>query len=291
MRTTVYENYRDNRDFREKFYQFTLTVFPGLDFKKWYEKGYWSDHYVPYSIIDENRIVSNVSISRMDLIIDGEKFRGIQMGTVGTIAGYRNRGLSRYLMDYVIDKYDPISDVMFLFANETVLDFYPKFGFNHHQEIIFKSSKIPDSNYSAIKLNLNEKSDSDIATKLLNKRRELTQLFGATEYDYITQWHLINVFPDNLIYLNEEEVIIICSERGKQLHLWDVIFIKPIDLASIIPKIIKNKDLQSILYYFPPDQLSFDYDKVVPDFDSHLFFRGKFNLEGRDFKFPITAQT
>jgi hypothetical protein len=128
-----------------------------------------------------------------------------------------------------------------------------------------------------------------ITANLLNNRRKLTQIFGATEYDYITQWHPINVFPDNLIYLKEEEVIFICTEKEKQLHLWDAIFTKPIELTSITPNIIQNKDLQPILYYFPPDQLSIDYDEIVPDYDSHLFVRGEFILEGTDFKFLTTA--
>ncbi|GIO00553.1 hypothetical protein J5TS2_12210 [Brevibacillus halotolerans] len=50
---------------------------------------------------------------------------------------YRNKGLSGKLMHYIIDKYEKECDFIYLFANETVLDFYPKFGFEKLQESSF----------------------------------------------------------------------------------------------------------------------------------------------------------
>jgi predicted acetyltransferase len=75
-------------------------VFPRADFKTWYLKGYWSDHYIPHSIIRDNNIIANVSISKMKILINGKCIKGIQLGTVGTLAGYRNQGLSRLLMTH-----------------------------------------------------------------------------------------------------------------------------------------------------------------------------------------------
>jgi hypothetical protein len=81
----VLENYRDNDILRHKFYEFTNTVFPGIDFAEWYNRGFWEDEYLPFSIVMDDKIVSNVSITRMRLIIDGRRIDGIQIGTVGTI--------------------------------------------------------------------------------------------------------------------------------------------------------------------------------------------------------------
>lgn len=41
---------------------------------------------------------------------------------------YRKRGLSKRLMNKVLEEYENKYDFMFLFANHNVLDFYPKFG-------------------------------------------------------------------------------------------------------------------------------------------------------------------
>jgi hypothetical protein len=194
----------------------------------------------------------------MKILINSENINGIQIGTVGTIPEYRNRGLSRYLMEHVIDKYDPFCNIFFLFANESVLDFYPKFGFKPYNEVIFNSSSdIPYSDYSARKLNINNNTDIDIINKNLSERLVLTHLFGATDYDFITHWHLLNVFSDNLLYVENEEVIFICAEEKDQLHIWDVIFSKPFNLHTVVSKIIKDEKLKSILYYFPTKNLNF----------------------------------
>ena len=137
------------------------------------------------------------------IILSNDKIlKGIQIGAVGTIPEYQNRGLSRYLMEYVIDKYDPVSDIIFLFANETVLDFYPKFGFKPHQEFIFKSSSdLPKPDYSARKLKLTDKRDLEIINKILSKRLDLTKLFSAKDYDFITQ----NQYKRSFAYLREDK--------------------------------------------------------------------------------------
>lgn len=38
---------------------------------------------------------------------------------------YRNQGLAAKLLNHIIGKYEKEYDYIYLFANETVLDFYP----------------------------------------------------------------------------------------------------------------------------------------------------------------------
>ena len=199
---------------RGKFYTFTRALFPGVNFIDWYNQGYWSEKYIPFSVVEDDKVVSNVSISRMKIYIDGDLLDGIQIGTVGTLPEYRNKGLSKFLMNYVLRKYDHLCDIFFLFANDSVLKFYPKFGFKSYQETIFNlSSKIPASNYNARKLNISNTSDLAIIKRTIAKRHTLTKRFGAIGYDFITHWHLLNVFSDKLYYLEDLEVIFICSEK------------------------------------------------------------------------------
>jgi GNAT superfamily N-acetyltransferase len=273
------------------YFPFIETVFPSVSHRSWYEQGWWSDDYMPYSIIENNTIISNVSVSKMEILVDGKIKTGIQIGAVGTIPKYQNQGLSRHLMEYVINKYDSIGDLIFLFANDSVLDFYPKFGFRPVKEVLFRLKSIPRATYAARKLVLSDKNESNLIREYVNQRQTLTRLFGAINYRYVTHWHLINIFPDNIVYIEDNGVICICKEENRKLHLWDVIYTKPIDINSVLSKVIRNKDLREIHFYFPPDQLSFDYDEVIEDEDSHLFVRGDFEVEGREFKFPVTAQT
>lgn len=282
----------DNPVHRALFYDFIGRVYPGLDFKTWYDKGFWPDEYIPHAIIDKNLIVANVSITKMKLLIDGRPVDGIQIGTVGTIPEYRGRGLSGYLMNHVLEQYKDKNEFIFLFANENVVDFYPKFGFTRYNEVIYISeTAIPKSYYSARKLNINLKSDFEIITGLLYSRLDITRLFGARNYVPITMWHIINIFPDKLHYLEDDQIIFITSEDKERMHIRDIIFKKPFDFPSAVSRVKKSDDIKYIYYYFSPDQLNYRYDTVQSCPDSPLFVRGSFPFGDRYFKYPETAQT
>lgn len=54
-----------------------------------------------------------------------------------THPNYRGQGLAKNLLNHVIAKYEDQYDFLYLFANDTVLDFYPKFGFERIEESSF----------------------------------------------------------------------------------------------------------------------------------------------------------
>ncbi|MFC2083677.1 GNAT family N-acetyltransferase [Bacteroidota bacterium] len=288
----IHENYSDNENLRNEFFNLVSKVFPSVDFKEWYSRGFWLDSYIPVSIVKDNKILSNVSITNMKILIKGEYLNGIQVGTVATLPEYRKQGLSRILMEYVLNKFKDSADIFFLFANDSVLNYYPKFGFKRYNEVVFKSeSNIPDSNYSARQLNIQSSSDFSLLQKLLKERQILTTLFGAVEYDFITLWYVLNFFSRNLFYLKEDDTIFIITKDKDKLHIWDIIYTKPIDIVTALSKVIPQDGVKCIHYYFSPDQLNFDYDSVEIDDDSPLFVRGDFVLEKKHFMFPYTART
>ena len=59
----------------------------------------------------------------------------IQLGTIMTDKNYRNQGLSKYLMNIVLKEFSEKNDEVYLFANDSVLYFYPKFGFQKKRNI------------------------------------------------------------------------------------------------------------------------------------------------------------
>jgi predicted GNAT family N-acyltransferase len=58
-----------------------------------------------------------------------------QIGTVMTDPEYRGKGLAAELMNRVIGQYENESEAFYLFANDTVLDFYPRFGFRRMERM------------------------------------------------------------------------------------------------------------------------------------------------------------
>ena len=177
----------------------------------------------------------------MNVFVNGQKRIAAQIGAVGTLPENRHQGLSRYLMNYVIEKLKNEVQFFFLFANETVMNFYPKFGFRNINENIFTSEiKIPKTHFSAKKLNLSNKTDYSLLQDLIKKRKVITKYFGAEKYDYITMWHILNTYYNDLYYLEEEGIIFIKTEKDGDLNIWEVIYDKKFNMQQALNKIISS---------------------------------------------------
>ncbi|SCY35903.1 Acetyltransferase (GNAT) domain-containing protein [Lachnospiraceae bacterium XBB2008] len=101
----------------------------GIDFESWVTQGYFEGDYIPYSFVDEGRIVSNVSANRMKFMQNGSMKYYVQLGTVMTDENYRKQGLAAKLMKHVIEEYEQECDGIYLFGDLSALEFYRKMGF------------------------------------------------------------------------------------------------------------------------------------------------------------------
>lgn len=134
----IMHGYRDDKVLRDSFNQLAEQTF-GLNFEDWYQNGFWRDNYDPHSIVIDGTVVSNVSVNRTDLKVGGKRYRILQLGTVMTAPEHRGRGYGRAIMDYIGRKYADV-DGVYLFANDTVVEYYPKFGFRPGQEWMYRKT-------------------------------------------------------------------------------------------------------------------------------------------------------
>lgn len=287
----IISGYQNNHSNRNEFYKFISIVFPGISFKEWFEKGFWTKKYIPYSITKNDEIISNVCVTMMDVLIHGQKKKAIQIGAIGTIPEYRNQGLSSKLMNIVLAKYLNKVDFFFLYANESVLEYYPKFGFKSIEEFQF-TSHLNDvyQKYAARPLKLNNSSDLKLIRKLIDKRIALTKEFGATQYGAVSWWHILNTFRTDLHYLQELDTIVIKKEDNGTIHIYDIICKKRINIDNVIYKIGKSKETKTIKYYFPPDQFNFGNLKIEK-VNTGLYVFGNIEFGNIPFRFPETAIT
>lgn len=284
-------NYRDNDLHRNYFFQFISKIFPSISFVEWYEKGFWTENYIPFSIIDSNKIIASASVSLMDILINGNQHKAAQIGAVGTLPEFRKQGLSRQLMNHILEVYKEKVDFFFLYANDSVLNFYPKFGFKNVKENIFISEvERTNQKYCARKLDLTSSDDYSLLINLTKNRLPITKLFGAENYGFITMWHILNIYRDNLYFLEEENAVIIKEEKNDTLHICEVIHTIQFDLQSALSKIVESDFIKTVQLYFPPDQLKYEYSKVIEE-DTKLFMLGNVDLREKTFRFPTTAVT
>ncbi len=73
-------------------------VFPGISFRAWQRHGGWDARYKAFACVEGGEIVANASAFEMDLRLNGQRVRGLQLGAVGTLRSHRGRGLSRAVL-------------------------------------------------------------------------------------------------------------------------------------------------------------------------------------------------
>ncbi|MCD8164614.1 MAG: GNAT family N-acetyltransferase [Synergistaceae bacterium] len=122
------KNIREKAELRGSFFALAERVF-GLSFAGWYAEGYWREKYIPYALTYGNDVVANASVNIIDMEWRHKPRRYIQIGTVMTAPEYRKMGFCRRLLETILKDWRKESDAIYLFANDGVLDFYPKFGF------------------------------------------------------------------------------------------------------------------------------------------------------------------
>ena len=134
----ILHGYRADKQLRDSFNRLAEQTF-GLNFEGWYQNGFWGENYDPHSIVIDGEVVSNVSVNRTDLAFGGRRYHILQLGTVMTAPEYRGRGLNRAIMEYIEREYAD-ADGIYLFANDTVVDYYPRFGFRPGREMAYRKT-------------------------------------------------------------------------------------------------------------------------------------------------------
>ena len=136
MNMVLLKDYMNNDSLRDKLNSLTLEIF-NFNFEDWYKLGYYKNEYIPYSFLENNKIISNVSANIMLFYHNDNIKKYIQIGTVMTSIEYRNRNLAKTLMEIVIKEYKNQCDGIYLFGDLKALDFYKKIGFKEINQYIY----------------------------------------------------------------------------------------------------------------------------------------------------------
>ncbi|MFD2444611.1 GNAT family N-acetyltransferase [Bacillus sp. CGMCC 1.16607] len=288
---TFVKGYRNNEVLRKSFNELATSIF-GIEFEEWYQHGFWGDKYIPYSFVLENKVVANVSVNILNLVIQNEQKRAIQIGTVMTHPDYQGKGYSRQLMNRVLEDYSEY-DLMYLFANQSVLDFYPKFGFNRLGETLFTMAipQIPENErINFQKLDVSRKEDLDFIYYLASQRSTVSNLFGTNGTEELLMFYCIHVFNHHIYYLADQKAIVLCETKGQDLHIYDVISEDEVNISRIVGA-FATKDINHVIFHFTPNDKSVKFELVPYEDSNVLFVKNNQNVQmPKYFKHPITSQ-
>lgn len=283
---------RDNGGLRASFNELTQKVF-GFDFSDWYEKGHWGDQYIPHVLIDNHgKIISNVSVNLMKFDIGGTIRNYIQLGTVMTDPDYRGQGFNKFILRRVLEEYQGKVDGIYLFGNDSVRGYYPKFGFKPMKEYEYSinlnkgiQDKEQINKYQLKKVDL---SDQNACEKLyhviqtyedLNLGRNPNDGFCMCNNPGLYQFWLAAEFSENVYYLSDLEAYVIANVQSGILTIYQIISIKRIDMETLAHSF--EKDVTDVRLCFTPINKEAYNVNLHKKEDCTLFILGE-DLEKRE---------
>jgi len=279
-----------DRSWHESFFRYVAHVFPSVDFGVWYEQGCWNEDYVCFCLADGHEIVANVSLSRMELIVEGALSTAWQVGTVGVIPAFRGRGLMNEVMPRMLASTE--SDAfLFLFANENVLEFYPKYGFRPVPEALFGTTcQITPSGPPLRVLSIERADDVALLRRLAAATQPVTERFGARDYGETAIWYWANFHRGDFYYAEREQAVVVAEQEGGLLRVCDVFAPQRPELLSLLSRIARTP-VSRLEFSFTPELYFPEATVLRPTHESPLFVRGGAALPRLPFKFPLFAQT
>ena len=183
---------------------------------------------------------------------------------------------------------------IYLYANEEVFNFYPKFGFKRFPESQFymdikdiKSGESPSSKIR--KLNISDSVDLKIIKRLTKNRKPVSKILGIENDQHLLLFHCLIVFRNDLYYMENEDIIVIFKQDEEKLLLYDIISRKEIGLRSIIDR-IRNNRTRNILFHFIPDAEGLEISCKPLEPDNGLFIMSDSEIFNGNFLFPVTSQ-
>lgn len=257
MQYTVIHNYRSDDALRASFNRLAKETF-GLDFEPWYQNGFWNEKYDPHSIMLDGEIVANVSVNRIDGLLNGEARRYIQLGTVMTRPAYRNRGLIRAIMDFIKSEYAEC-DGLYLYAGDDVCGFYPKFGFVKSPETRWSLSLRPAAPASAQKVPME---DMACWQAFLAAKKGLRSAAAfEPDTDDLYMFYLSQFLQDCVYHIPALNAYVIAEADGSVLQISDVRSPAPVSLRAVCEAF--GPEFDRFVFGFRPKVVSglepFDY--------------------------------
>lgn len=273
MALTLRKNIKEDAMLRTSFFSLAESVF-GISFREWYAEGNWTDRYIPYAFAENGRVVSNVSVSLMDFSFQGIRKRYVQLGTVMTDPGYRGKELSRMLIEEVLREYRDRCDALYLFANESVLNFYPKFGFRRAEECRFSVPVTPEK-AKRRRLDLSKEADRRLFLSCYQRSNPYSGFF-MLDNPGLLLFHC-SYLHDCVFYFDDWNVAAVTQQEGETLLCYDIYGREGVPLQRLLAMSSEPGVRRAVLGFTPKETENMTQVPIPKD-DNLFLLAGKENL-------------
>jgi len=264
----------DNNIWRESFFSLAQNTF-SLKFQQWYDWGLWDqEQYDVYAVVNQDEVVAAVAISLHSLVIDNQVVPAGLIGTVMTDIRYQGKGLSKKLMLALLAHYESKLDIIYLFANASVLEFYPKFGFEKREMASYNLivKEVPKRNVEWEKISLYNEDQRQRIINKINERVAVSRIFGVIHHTSIVLHNLLYKYEGHVYYNKVLDAYVVYIIKEETLELYDVITSEDIALEMIVQS-LPLIGVQNIYFGFTVEQQSLDIHKSLFIDDGALFVK------------------
>jgi predicted N-acetyltransferase YhbS len=276
----------------DRFFEFVTSIFKlGRTFFDWGARGGWVAGYEVFAIVVDDRIVSTVGRQAMRYVINGKARNGYQIGAVATRREHRNRGLARLLMERVLAELDAPDQPVILFANPSVLDFYPRFGFRRRAQYRFVAHiDVRPADTLAPSLDLARATDRVWLANHCARAHAIGRGFTARDYYPALLFHLTRELR-KAVRLDSFGAVVVTQQDGERLLIQDLLATRPFSLTDALPHLCANPT-RTIEFGFHPE-MWWPNTETLPldDSESPLFVRGAAAGVREPVRFPDLAHT
>lgn len=283
MSANIITNYRSQNSLRHSFNTLAGKTFEGLDFEAWYQNGYWSDRYNPYSMVIDGEVAANVSVNTIDFIWNGKRKHFIQLGTVMTEECFRNQGLIRQIMHKIDLDYGQTADGIYLFANDSVLNFYPKFGFKKAMEYRYTKPFSTSQACSMVQVPMCKTDNSRLQgsprvpeewNKLENAMRRSVSYsrFNMVDNDNLIMFYVTGFMQNNVYYNQKYDTYVIAEIANDTLTVHNIFSQTQYPMDDIFA--LFGSDIRQVILGFTPLETDGYTVSAFREEDCTLFVKG-----------------
>lgn len=255
-------NINENKEFLNAFNNLAKLSF-GISFRG------VGGEYEPHVLIEGNKVCANVSVNKVLFNHMGKRKLYIQLGTIMTDKEYRNKGLSRWLIESIVSKWKDNCDAIYLFANDSVLDFYPKFGFVKEKEYEYILQNVNECKVKPKKLDMSEERHINLVLEKYKEQNPFSKLC-MIENQAIFSFYYDGLMKNNVYYIEEFNVIVFAQYQKDKLLCYDIFGNTNEKLVDIL-RVMCIEETNEVSLGFTPKDITGLKEKEYHEEDTTLF--------------------
>ena len=204
-----------------------------------------------------------------------------------TDPAYRGQGLARRLLERALADWDDDNAAVYLFANDSVLDFYPKFGFVRcpQYQYALQVTAAPSSFTSWI---CPAPKACACCSAAIRPATPAPSSPGKNNFGLL-MFYCLGPMKNSVYYSPQLDVVCIAAQDGDTLYCFDIFGPASLPLPELLPQLAGPATTTAVLGFTPDDTAGMTAAPIT-DGDT-LFIRGGGEdlFTGQQRMFPILS--